>query len=216
MENLSLLLQNYQVSVQPGGEILGHQVDKVALRPLYPGNPTLVLWVDTETSFPLRRERYNPHGELTSWTEFVSLEFSAPMDREKLVQGLPEDVEQAMLASPPVSLDLEEVQSQARFSVLIPEYVPPGYTFREALLLEEGRTIKLTYTNGLGVICLFQRPRAEVKMRYYTEIRVGKMGVQFRERGISRTLVWARNGVTYVLIGDVSREELGKMAASIQ
>lgn len=216
IENLALLLKNYQVSASPGGALLNRPVIKISLDPLYPGNPRMVIWVDEETHFPLKRERYSAEGKLINVTTFMSLEFPNQVDSQKLMEGLSLKLKEKPLPPQSLALTMEEVKKQAKFDVSLPRYLPPGYSVRETRLLEEGKLVKLTYTNGLGVVCLFQRPRAHVKMRYYSRVKFGQMGAQFREKGISRTLVWTRENITYVLIGDISRDELNRIALSIE
>jgi len=100
------------------------------------------------------------------------------------------------------------MKRKIRFPVSIPHYLPAGYEFQEAVLLFEGRAVKLTYTNGLGVICLFQMP-PNIKWRGYPEMI-------FKDFVGAHPLVWKKRGRTLVLIADISRKELVKIKQSVK
>ncbi len=82
--------------------------------------------------------------------------------------------------------------------------------------MEEGIATKLTYTDGLGVICFFQRPRANIIMRNFQRLMFGSLEAKIRVGEDEKTLVWNKSGMTFVLMSDVSKEELRKIAESVK
>jgi len=103
-----------------------------------------------------------------------------------------------------------------KFPLKVPEYLPPGYVLQGSSLVHEGIAVKLTYTNGLGVICFFQRPRANIKMENFERLRFGSLEGRIRVGEDEKTLVWNKSGMTFVLMSDISKEELRRIAESVK
>ncbi len=102
------------------------------------------------------------------------------------------------------------------FPLKVPEYLPPGYVLQGASLVDEGISVKLTYTNGLGVICLFQRPRANIKMENFQRLRFGSLEGRIKMGEGEKTFVWNKSGMTFVLIGDILETELRRIVESVK
>jgi len=214
-----IMLKNFDLSSPSESKFLARPVYKVSLFPKnFPDSPFLKLWIDKVTYLPLRQEKYNPQGKLCSSFEFIEAQFNKRIPLEKLYTSLPESPPEEKtfdFALQPV----EKIQSKIDFPLALPEYLPSGYTIQGGILLKRWgrRAVKILYTNGLEVIVLFEIPRVEqIMMRHHRPIESGDLKMKVRENPFAKTLVWTKNGRTFILMGDLSLEELVKVASSIK
>ena len=199
-KSLNLIFINYKISKLLDGYILGRPVYVISLIPKHPGNPRRKVWIDKKTYLPLKGEDYNWQEKLISSSFFTEIHFDRRFPKEKFYRDFPQRPRKKVLSQERF-LSLKDLRRKIRFPVSLPHYLPAGYEFQEAVLLFEGRAVKLTYTNGLGVICLFQIP-SNIKLRGYLEG--------------AHPLVWRKRGKTFDLKGDVPRKELFKIKQSVK
>jgi outer membrane lipoprotein-sorting protein len=200
-KSLNLISINYKISKLLDSYVLGRPVYVISLIPKHPGNPRRKVWIDKKTFLPLKQEDYDWQGKLISAFYYTKIHFNRQFSKEKFYRDFPQRLTKKPFFSRERFLDLKEMRKKIRFPVSIPHYLPPGYEFQEALLLFKGRVLKLTYTNGIGVICLSQMP-SNIKLRGY-----------FEEE---HPWVWRKGGKTFDLRGDISRKELIKIAQSVK
>ena len=202
-KSLNLILANYTISQLPDEYIAGREVYVISLVPQYPGSPGLKRWIDKETFLPLKQERYNSEGKLTFSSQFTEIHFGKKISEEEL-NDIPESGENGKLIPPHrVISDIEELKEISRFPLSFPKYLPSGYGFQEGVLLNGGQRVALTYTNGLETIVLFQGPPINLKIQGDREM---PFGTKFR----------TDKGKTFVLIANISEEELTKIMESIE
>jgi len=202
-KSLNLILANYTISQLPDEYIAGREVYVISLVPQYPGSPGLKRWIDKETFLPLKQERYNSEGKLTFSSQFTEIHFGKKISEEEL-NDIPESVkDKGILPRHQVVSDIEELKEISRFPLSFPKYLPSGYSFQEGVLLNGGQRVALTYTNGLETIVLFQGPPINLKIQGDREMPFG-------------TKFWTDKGKTFVLIANISEEELTKIMESVE
>ncbi|TKJ47985.1 hypothetical protein CEE34_00710 [Candidatus Aerophobetes bacterium Ae_b3a] len=202
-KSLNLILANYTISQLPDEDIAGREVYVISLVPQYPGSPGLKRWIDKETFLPLKQERYNSEGKLTFSSQFTEIHFGKKISEEEL-NDIPESVkDKGFLPRHQVVSDIEELKEISRFPLSFPKYLPSGYSFQEGVLLNGGKRVALIYTNGLETIVLFQGPPINLKIQGGREM---PFGTKFR----------TDKGKTFVLIANISEEELTKIMESIE
>ena len=210
-KSLNLILANYTISQLPDEYIAGREVYVISLIHQYPDSPGLKRWIDKETFLPLKQERYNSEGKLTFSSQFTEIHFGKKISEEEL-NDIPESGENGKFLPPYRVSDLEELRKISKFSLSLPKYLPVGYSFQEGVLLNGGQRVTLIYTNGLDTIVLSQEPPITVKTEDNRQIPFGgvlsKMGV--------KTKFWTDKGKTFVLIANISEEELTKIMESIE
>ena len=211
-KDLNLILANYTISQSADEYIAGREAYVISLIHQQPDSPGLKRWIDKETFLSLKQERYNSEGELTSSSQFVEIHFGKKTSQEEL-NGMPESGESGKLLSPhEVISDIEELKERSKFPLSFPRYLPSGYSFQEGILLTGGQRVVLTSTNGLETIVLFQGPPMNVKTEDSDQLPFGgallMMGV--------KTEFWTAQGKTFVLIANMSEEELSKIKESIE
>jgi len=199
-KSLNLIFINYKISKLLDGYILARPVYVISLIPRHPGNPRRKVWIDKKTYLPLKEEDYNWRGELISSSFYTEIHFDKRFSKEKFYRDFPQRPRKKVFSQERF-LSLKDLRRKIRFPVSVPHYLPPGYEFQEAVLISKERAVKLTYTNGLGVICLFQMP-SNIKLRGHLEG--------------AHPLVWEKGGRTFLLMADISRKELIKIAQSVK
>jgi len=214
-QNLSLIFANYNISQLPDEYVADREVYLISLNPKHPGNPELKIWIDKETFLALRQERYNSEGKLTFSSVFTEIHFGKRFSKEEL-NGIPQSVKERKFLSRDVIDSLQKLREETKFSLSFPKYLPAGYNFQEAILLNNGRRVALTYTNGLETIVFFQGPTLNIKIKGFREIPFKETLGRLQSSIGAKTLLWTRKGKTFVLIADISEGELTKIAESIK
>ncbi len=208
-KGLNLILANYTISQLADENIAGREVYVISLVVQYSGNPGLKMWIDKETFLPLKQETYNSEGKLTFSSEFTEIHFGKELSREEL-NDIPKSVKDR---SPhQVITDIEELKEISRFSLSFPQYLPSGYSFREGVIFNGGQRVDLIYANGLEIIFLSQSPPIDVKTEDSGQVPFGGALLIIG----AKTEFWTSEGKTFVLIADVSEEELNKIRQFIE
>lgn len=202
-KGLNLIFANHTISQSPDEEIAGRGVYVVSLLLRSSGNPGLKIWIDKETFLPLKRERRNSEGKLTFSFQFLEIHFDKKLSREEL-NDIPKSVKNKGFHPPyRVIGDIEELKEISTFSLSFPKYLPSGYSFREGVLFNGGQRVDLIYANGLETIVLWQSLPINIKIQDDREMPFG-------------TKFWTDKGKTFVLIANISEEELTKIMESVE
>lgn len=234
--------RNYEA--RPAGEarIAGRHTRVVEVAAKGRGPVVWRLWLDRQTQFALKRERYNVEGRLISDTEYTQAAYGARVPDS--VFAVPEGWRLVDLNGGGRRLSLGELGRAAGFEVVHPGYLPPGYVFLGGYLQRRGpsgpETAELRYTDGLRVLSVSQRPhpisgrgegRAGDQRGRHRRGRAGPgrgraggpglgpppgEGVVVVDRGAEKVarLVGPRLGV--VVVGDLPEDELVRVARSVE
>jgi len=205
-KGLNLIFANHTISQSPDEEIAGRGAYVVSLLLRSSGNPGLKIWIDKETFLPLKQERYNSEGKVIASFEFIEIHFNKRLSREEL-NDIPKSAKDKGFHPPyRVIGDIEELKEISKFPLSFPKYLPSGYSFQEGVLFNGGQKVDLIYADGLEIIVLSQQsPPIDVK----TE--------DSASRAIrAKTKFWTDKGKTFVLIANISEQELTKIMESIE
>lgn len=212
----NIMLSNFNISSLSQEKILGRGVYVVRLSSEKSTGPFLKLWIDKQTYLILREEKYNSQGQLVSSFRYTRVDFNKHFSRDKLYTRIP-GMSSLREEPPEVSYyDKEEIVARAHFPVFFPDYLPPGYNFQGAELIEKNSGVKLIYTNGLEMIVLFQISGVDIMMKHHRWMRFEKMRVRYTSGPHGNTLVWNEGDRSFVLIGRLPLEELAKIAKSVR
>jgi len=159
----ALAERNYVARDAGEAVVAGRPTRIVEVAPRGKGPAARRLWLDRETSLPLKQERYNAEGRLTSATEYGEVEFGAPVPAETF--AVPEGWTKVEPGGEGPRLGVQELSARMGFSVRVPRYVPEGYVLLGGYVQEWGRwgmrPAELRYTDGLRVLSVYERPRGE-------------------------------------------------------
>lgn len=211
--NLNLIFANYIISRLPDEYVADRETYVISLTPGYSGSPSLKIWIDKETFLSLKQERYNSEGKLTFSSTFTEIHFDKRISKDEL-NDIPESVRNRKLLPRDIIYNLQKLREKSRFPLSFPRYLPKGYDFQEATLLNGGKRVALIYSNGLQTIVFFQSPPVNVRMKSRGDIPL--RGALEQLHSLAKIKFWTEKGKTFVLIGDISEAELTKIVESIE
>jgi len=217
--NLGLLMHNYTPVVGPTEHVAGRTAFTIALVNRYTGATTMRLWIDAQTNLTLQREVYASTGSLVLQMRFNEVRFTAAIPRTTF--DLPSHY--AMVTGPSRGVPSDNpasVMALAGFPARAPHYLPEGFTPVAADLAQENsvRTLHLLYSDGLRTVSLFENARgAAVDMSGYraSSFADGSVRGESVDEGSTTLLAWSQGGLHFALVGDLNRDELERIAASI-
>jgi negative regulator of sigma E activity len=215
----ALMSENYTFTACQGASVAGRDTIELRIDPKWPGNVRRTVWVDFYAGTALRVEDRNYRGDLIWLWEVERIAFGPP--RRQIMQAARAALssDEAVPYSEP-SMSLGEISRAAGFRVTLPAWVPEGYRLvalrpaqgildreepgpgRLRLMARMTSVAQLIYSDGLGAITFYQRP-VPWWARRASAPRVG------------HAIEWERNGIRYVLVGDVDPQLLLKMARSL-
>ena len=186
-----LLQKNYVVAIKGETEVAGRKAWSAELRPKEPGKPRQMLAIDQATGLILRARKYHADGTLASMFKFVHVRVPADIPDDYFSFKAPEGFKVGSL--PPSAAPSAGPQS--------PPPLPFGFQFEGAdLVRADGRSIvHLRYTDGLVPLSFFESP---------DRVRVREVAVPG-----ARIHQWRSKGRHFVVIGDLSRSLLKRLAA---
>jgi negative regulator of sigma E activity len=218
-DNFSLLTTNYRAVLAPNETVVGHSARVVLLVNRHTGQTTMRVWIDGQTHLVLQKERYAANGSLTSQMRFEQLRYTGAIPTG--VFDVPKDLPQSRGSSHSLpSNDISRAVHDAGFDAKSPRYLPDGFlpVAGDVADVNGVRTLHLLYSDGIRTISLFQNARgAAVDMsRYHPhDIKVEASDAQYVEEGPVTLLAWSESGLHFALVGELSRSELVKIAASV-
>jgi len=185
----ALAEKNYMARAVGWADIAGRPVRTLEVIPRAGGPVAWRLWLDRETGFVLKRERYNVDGRLTSGTQYTSVQFGASVSPD--VFAIPKDRKIEGRNGDGRSLGVAELSKQVGFGVTVPGYVPRGFVLQGGSVESHRRSghvsAELRYTDGLRVLTVSQRMRGKDDTREAESDRGGRRsGTDRGERGGAR------------------------------
>jgi negative regulator of sigma E activity len=206
----NLLEENYRALHTGDETVAGRPAHRVELRPRHPGNPWKRLWIDQETALLLASEDYDGAGRRTRSSRVQSVEFRAePEGAVRPSAALIDNAQFARAAETDVK-PAADISKAVGFKVLRPGYLPPGYELESAHVYScqcgcRVPAARLQYVDGLNAISVLQcgeRCRHE-----------GAVGTRGLPQGSAFRVLAGEN--TVVVVGEIERGELEKMARSL-
>jgi len=203
--DLARLLANYTVTQERIERMAGRRCHVIAIKPRRSGNPSRRVWVDVATKVPLKTQFFAADGALISEASLTDIQFAVAKSLAALVHP-PSNV----AAAP-------EHQSALDFEPIKPAYLPPGYELvASAVLSARGRpSCHLQYSDGLGTVSVFEQRRAPAKEEHERPHARGQQQHTRHRAQFPPVLRWEHADIRFTLIGDVSLQELDKIAASL-
>ncbi|MHC4952743.1 MAG: sigma-E factor regulatory protein RseB domain-containing protein [Planctomycetota bacterium] len=186
------VVKNYRAEETGSDTYLGRSVRVVRVRPRHPNRPSLDLWLDAETSLPLKVTTYRPDGSLFRVAKFHSIKFGPQVVEERRLHKA------HRFFGTPVPLD--DPQASAGFRPLIPDYLPPGFALVEARVKQRATPhLSLLFSDGATAFEIGQWPvpTPAVQERYEARIwgeRHAKRMANWHLRGAVRRLTRANGG----------------------
>lgn len=189
----TLLDRSYTLALAGTGRSVGRRTGIVeAVRA--DGTPAARFWIDSRTGLLLRRELYDTGGELTRASGFVELRVGETSFSARLPRSLSSSRSSVVPASSYREL------AERGWHCCRPALAGP---FRLTEVRRSGRSLQLSYSDGLASASVFQRrgrldPSA---LAGFETERVGDGEVHARY-GLTSVAVWSSGGLVYTVVAD--------------
>lgn len=237
----ALAERNYLAREVGQASVANRRTRVVEIAPRRGGPPVMKLWLEDDTDFALRRERYTMEGRLATSTEFLSVEFGAPVPSAtfRAPEGWPVTHE----PSPAPAVPLDVLSERLGIPVHSPRYLPEGYDLVGTYAASHGRwereMAEFRYTDGIRSLSVFERNResrqeggrgrrgagAPPPGRGRGGRRGGERGrgfgppddqVTVMEHGHEKALRYLGKTHVVMVVGDLPTDELLQIARSVE
>lgn len=220
-ENLKQTLVSYELESTPSELIAGRKSHLYEFRPRHPGSrPLRKIWVDVETGLILRMEIYSPDNRLFWLSVFEELDYQPSVSPASFTMPTPSGV-RVVESTEGECLPEEEAEATAGFALALPRYLPFGFV-RKCIRARRSSghgEVQVVYSDGLSLLSLFESSRpgspgggAPAGAR---EVSVGKHEGSLQRAGLVSALSWNASQAHMTILGEVSHEELLRIAGSI-
>jgi outer membrane lipoprotein-sorting protein len=230
-DDVSLLLSNYEIILKGTEEIAGRQTQIIEVKPCNICGPSKKLWIDKETFMPLKKERYNSDGTLTTLTFYTKINYDAKIKDNDF--SAPKDWRTVKAPRNMRKLDKKRIAEIVGFDIVEPKYVPEGYILDGFYLfhpMPRDRGVHIRYVDGINSISVFEILPPWPRRLMHRFRRGFSRGPQ-RHRGMGRRHrrggeAWWLHGIqgkrirvtsgdlNIIVVGDIAEEELQKIADS--
>lgn len=209
------ILRRYRVSVLGRETVIGREAILVALAP-GPAGSNRRLWVDETTGVVLRTEERDARGEIVyvSFFSRISYSLNLPPGLFQFRQPAGARVLSFHVTGEPVR-SVADLRALARSDVVAPPVLLGRYAFRDGRVAQHGAfsAVALTYTDGVGVVTVFQTPTTRMAFPDVGEPLVLRAGRgRILDLGYFRVLVWQAGPMHYAVVGNVPQAVLVSIA----
>jgi len=229
--------RNYVAREVASGVVAGRDAKMVEIAPRSGGPVVFRLWLDGETGFALKHERYNVEGRMTSATEYSRVTFGVKIAPD--VFAVPKGWVKEESVRSDEALSVERLSFRLGFMVRRPRYIPEEYrlmgTYEKRWGRRRLRAAELRYTDGLRVLSVFQHPHREDWSRGPRREERGRGGggrgrdhgglgmgpprpgeMTLVDRGTDKVVRYFGRDMAVFVIGDMLSDELVRIARSVE
>jgi peptidoglycan/xylan/chitin deacetylase (PgdA/CDA1 family)/outer membrane lipoprotein-sorting protein len=216
-EILPQISKNYDVRFEPTSSVAGRVTRVLDVEGKFPGRPRLRAWVDVETHLILRFERYGPSGVLREASAFLNIRMNPLLSPDLFTVVPPAGAQVQTRPSNPGRMTIEEIARRVRFRPQIPAYVPPGYHLAGSRVstIRGAPTATFAFTDGISTLTLFESRGPIAAPPNGRRVRIGSEEGTVVARGVATLLHWNSGGIAFTLVGDLSQDELVRVASSV-
>ncbi len=218
-ENLKQTLISYDLKNSPSEPIAGRRARLYEFHPRQvDSRPVRKVWVDVETGLILRMEIYSPDNRLFWLSVFEDVDYKSRVSPASFSLKIPTGVK-VVESKEGRCLSREEAEEKAGLRLNLPHYLPGGFVEKcvRAKRTDAYGEIQVLYSDGLSLLSLFEssRPFQSTASGRSVEIEVGGAPGVWLQLGLVSALRWQSPQAYLTLLGEISRDELLKVAESI-
>ena len=209
------MLEYYDVELLGSEKVLGRDCYVLKLTPRGEGfASTQKMWIDKEYWYPLRMEMKGKRMNMTM--EYTEIEFNTGVSDDVFEFTPPEGAK----IKTPEDLGIkefssvEEAQQTVDFEILKPSYTA-GYELKAVTVIKG--SVSLQYIKGQDIMMIHETTSSELpKVQNAEEVRVGDVEGKYVEFYGSGMLMFKKGGIAITITGKLGREELIKIAESME
>jgi negative regulator of sigma E activity len=229
---IETLLANYDVTITGKATVAGRECDVISVRSKRAGSPSRKVWVDRETALILRSDSHDASGRLTAQTVYSSVDYQAKLapDLFRVPQGW---TVREVASDTTRHYTRDEISRRVGFRVPAPTYMPRGFVFDGYHLSQCSGGVPYClarYVDGLASVSIISRHEVCPQCgRTATGSGAQGRGQQHRYgqgkgRGLcgspmrtsANAAVVTKDGVTSLVLGDLPKSELDRIAAGLK
>jgi sigma-E factor negative regulatory protein RseB len=204
---VSLLSVNFQVIAAGAGQVAGRSARVVTAR-WRNGVLAARFWLDRVTRLPLRRQTFDPAGQMVSEATFAQLRLGRPLSTPRTVA-----------VARPWSGEL----AAAQLTALRAQGWPlPGPLPANLALLDvrqkvtaAGRVLDLDYSDGLSLVSVFlQRGHLPPRMTGWSEVLLRGRQV-YTDDSAGQGIAWSARGFVYTVVAAAPAQTIGQVVAAL-
>jgi negative regulator of sigma E activity len=219
-DNFGLLLHNYRAVMGPDDNVAGRRTKSVLLVNKYTGETVMRIALDADTKLVLEKDRYAASGSVAHQMRFENIRYTSSIPKELFTLPSSGYARKEGPSHGIPSNDLAAVVRTAGFQAIGPKYLPDGFlpVAGDVSEIKGVRTLHILYSDGLRTISLFENARgAAVDMSTFTvhSTKVRASDAKYVEDGATTLLAWASGFRHFALVGEISRDELVRIASSV-
>lgn len=217
--NMVLIRDNYVTELEGEYLIAGRKSYVIKLCPRESGSrPSRRIWVDSEKGVPLRTEIYGINNKLALLSSFVNIEFDTKFKKNDFILKVPSKTSVRILKDYKCP-NIVRAQKVVDFKVNSPKYLPSGFvlTSINAKSKSHYNEVQLQFFDGLCSLSIFESTHINFDYGSPNAVKIAlndKEGV-FQDLGLLKIVNWKAGGLYFTLIGELSKEEMIKIAKSI-
>lgn len=171
-------------------------------------SPRRRFWIDPTNGAQLRIDQFGAGGQLQSSSYYTSVSYNPVIPPGAFTP--PVAAKGTRVTAPEAtvpSLTIPQAQAQAGFPIQQPTYLPTGFRFQTSSVSDfrQQKLVALRYVNGLNVLSLFESPLGPRAAGQPTRINRPRPGV----------LIMTQNGLRFILVGNLSNDEMEKVIISV-
>lgn len=191
----------YDVSVVKEDRVAGRRTVMLAIRPHDNFRYAHRIWLDADTSFPLKTEMVSHDGDLIEEIKFAEIEFGAGVSKDQLAPSM--SLDNFSWFSEPKRYAATDIETAWQSTDL-----PPGFravsTTRKTLPGADKPVTHIAYSDGLANVSVFIADASASRM-------TGKANV-----GASNTYSLRRDNHLITVVGEVPAATVERIATSMQ
>jgi sigma-E factor negative regulatory protein RseB len=218
-DRLRLLTRNYRMKLLGSEKVAGRPAYVVDLQSTHPNRPSQRLWLDQTHAVPLRIERRGVGGILLERSEFSEIAFPEAVDSSQFQLALPHNA--AVTTSVKVLASgrkLADLREPLPFPARLPDYLPGGFEALDVHLFESKgvKSLHCRLSDGLTTLSLFMTDKAhhpDLADARAVDLAPNRKAHVLEQSG-RRMLCWSGDRTGYAMIGELSADELLKVARS--
>ncbi len=202
-KRIELIRKNYKI-INIGSEtIADRKAIAILLVSKYTNLPALKLWIDVETYFPLRKDKYNSEGRLISRSFFSEIKYKEYYYPDNLFKPDPLWKFKYIINEPVFKeIDIKNLKD-------ISLDLPFGYILEKIFLIPQREDIVFyyyRYTDGINTLSLF---KSNIPMKEFGRLKtIGGFRGVLEESPLWKSFMWQDNNWTYFLIGDIPYDKI--------
>lgn len=224
-EIVQRVLDSSDVKLLGSEDVAGVATYKLELTPkegeetFLPTGGKVTLWVDQDRWIVLQA---HVTGELVGEASMTvrSFELNTGLSDDLFQFEVPEGVQVTNVEDKqPESITLDQAQAQTDFDLLLPTYLPDGTTLVDVLAVEGAIILRYNHTETSFTIVqglpIGQMPAPPGSQKAEVTVR-GQTGNLISDGGPANLLNWTEDGVVITIAGQISEDEILKVADSLQ